>query len=141
MLCRYINGASSLVVSREFVISTPRRSSHLGTLQGAEGTAYPIFGNRSSLASGLELGDECHESVREGDLLRITRWISSHIFPFVVRAGLNDNLDDPFSQAICGLWSIVPSHSTDLFVRYATRCHFLVSREVGAHTEYVCLIN
>jgi hypothetical protein len=120
MLCRYINGASSLVVSRKSVISTPRRSSYLGTLQGAEGTAYPIFGNRSSLASGLELGDDCHESVRKGALLRMTLWISSHIFPFVVRAGLNDNLGDPFSQAIYGSWSIVPSHSTDRCVRYAT---------------------
>lgn len=118
MLWRYINGASSLVVFLRSVNSIPRRLSHSGTLQGAEGTAYSILGNRSS-QGGLEFGDG-HESAREGTSLMIIRWISSHILPLVVRAGLNDNLGNPFNQARLWMWSIVPSHSTDLMVKYAT---------------------
>lgn len=56
MLCRYINGANVLAICRASVNSTPRRSSHTGRRQGAEGTMYPIRGNRSS-PDELESGD------------------------------------------------------------------------------------
>jgi len=56
MLWRYINGASVLAVSPPSVKSTPRRSSHVGRLHGADGTTNPIFGNRSS-PDELESGD------------------------------------------------------------------------------------
>ena len=120
MLCRYINGASVLGVSRCSLNSTPRRWSHVGRLHGANGTAYPIFGSLSS-PGGLEFGDG-HWSDRSYIAFRPTifRWNSSQILPLVVLAGLNDILGDPFSQARWGLSSIVPSHSTDRIVKYAT---------------------
>ena len=117
-----------------------------------------MLGNRSS-PDELEFDD--HEPAREGVSLKIIRWISGHILPLVVLAGLNNNFGDPFNRARLGTWSIVPSHSAERAVEYATtgkrtirhpytrkkirftppKCHFLVSRDVGAHTEYVCLIS
>ena len=60
MLWRYISGANVLAVCRLSGKSTPRRSSDVGRLQGADGTAYPILANRSS-PDELEPGDG-HES-------------------------------------------------------------------------------
>ena len=57
MLCRYFNGASCLAIGGGTIISTPRRSSHVGCLQGADGTANPIPGNRSHPGEFESAGD------------------------------------------------------------------------------------
>ena len=70
MLCRYFNGARVLAVCRASTQnSTPRRSSRVGRLQGADGTAYSIPGNRSSpeeLESADDHGDSALSWLRWG---------------------------------------------------------------------------
>ena len=61
MFSRYINGTRFLAVFRGSGKSTPNRSSHVGLLQGAGGTAYAIFGNRSSPDEFDSAGDD-HDS-------------------------------------------------------------------------------
>jgi len=58
MLSRYINGANVRAICRGSGNSTPRRSSRVGRLQGADGTANPTPGNRSSPDELSPAGDD-----------------------------------------------------------------------------------